>query len=96
MNAVRTHDGGCDQDVTLRRRRLGEGRVEAKGNLSASLHLASLHQESLMPVFPISPVPDTRQHSVALRNRGTFMGTCWEGRHRPSVPFSRGTMLHWP
>lgn len=45
MNAVRTHDGGCDQDVTLRRRRLGEGRVEAKGNLSASLHLASLNQE---------------------------------------------------
>lgn len=44
MNALRTHDGGCDQEVTLRRR-LGEGRGEAKGNLSASLHLASLNQE---------------------------------------------------
>lgn len=49
-----------------------------------------------MPLFLILPVPDTRQRTVALRNRGTFMGMCWEGRHRPSVPFSRGTMLHWP
>lgn len=81
--------GGCDEDETLRRRGLGEGWGRGQGK---SVLFPALQQpkagvfQCLM--FLVSPVPDTRRSTAALRDEGTYAGTWGVGRHRPSVPFS--------